>query len=918
MLRRRSLLWVAGMALGSYACQRDAGAPAPTDTAQGSTSESSAVTGSAVDPTQAPAAPRAVPTDNPGVELRGFGAALRPRFANDQEAKAQVSLPTSADAPFEVASVNDKRFAVRVSQVGTSAAPAKTDKGLVRYAGALGTGTEIMHRPSTSGTEDYVRFEQAPSKAELVYRVELGSSIAGIHEASGDVEFLDADGAPRLRIARPYGIDAAGHEFPAKLSVAGCATDKDARLPWGRPVTAPGATECAVRVTWSDSVAYPAVIDPAWVAGGDMPQPSTTWEALLAPLTGGKAVAVLRSGTNATYVFDPATNTWAAGGNLPFNFDHRDRIVAVGADRAWLVRGSGQTALYNAANNTWTSTAALPNTMNFSEGMGVSYYQGDTVFVTAANGVTASYDLVANAYTAKTANPRNNWGGNFAAVRLDQNSIIVTGFNRADYATYNMATDTWSAKVQTPIQGANCSSIQPLSGGRVLAYGGPGCGGPANWARIYDYVNDTAPVNVVVPAAPIIGCFCARISGVTFGKKHLIAGGRFEFDEDTSTITDLGLPAGYPAGSPVPGAIVKLADGRALAAGASNIDSANRHTNKTALYSPSVQADCPLFGTGATTPVFDNAAKLCKACDGDNGGATALKCPTDAQPVCQAGNGNPLAGSCTECAAGKDAKCTGTKPLCNTTTGACAACERGNGAAGAGRECKTASPVCAGDGSCAKANGDNGTAATATCPTSANPYAKADGTCGKCTASADCAASDGGGPIHAGLVCNSGTGACGNSCFADADCRATEYCVGTGSSGGDAGAGDAGDAGATGTKSCSPKKADGAACAEARECSTGTCTNGSCGVPAVVDAGTDATAPADASADTGTGSSSSSSSSSSSGSASDAGNTNTSGESTGGGGCDCSTGRGDTSSALASLGLVGLVAAIVRRRRRQA
>jgi len=921
MFKRRSLLCIAGIALGSYACHRESSAPAPTDSVQGASAGTTVADNAGnkpADPTDAPSAKRTVPTENAGVELRGYGAGLRPRFASDATPSAKVTLPLSAEGAFEVAT-DDARYALKVSQVGAKASKASVDKGLVRYDSALGEGTSVMHRVSTSGTEDYVRFEQAPAKAELAYRVELGNEIAGLHEIAGEIEFVDAQGTPRLRVARPYGIDANGQEFAARLSVSGCATDKDPRLPWGRAATPPGAAACTVHVAWSDSVNYPAVIDPAWVAAGDLPQTTNTWETLAVAFPGGKAVAIVREGTNNAYVFDPVTATWAAGGTLPQNFAHRHRIVHAGGERAWYVASNGVTARYDVGTNVWTTTAALPGAIQSQgEGLGVSFYQGDTVFVTGAAGQTYAYDVANNTYAAKTTRNRT-YGFNFAAVRLDASKFMVTGGGRNDYAVYNMETDVWTLGAATPIVENNCSQIQPLSNGRILAYGGPSCGAGANWARIYDYVNDqvSATIPTYPGGSPNVGCLCARISGTTYGSKHLIASGRFQFDEGTNAITDQGLPAGYVVGTPVPGAIVKLADGRSLALGGGN---GTGNSNKSALYAPSEQADCPAYGAGAATPVFDNAAKLCKACDGDNGGATALKCPNAATPVCQSGNGNALLGQCTECGAGKDALCTGTKPTCNVTTGACAACERGNGGAGNGRECKAASPVCAGDGSCAKANGDNGTAASAVCPTAANPYAKADGTCGKCVASADCAAGDGGGPVHAGLVCNSNTGACGNTCAADGDCKATEYCVGSGNGGGDAGAGDGGGDGGGGgnNKSCSPKKADGAACAEARECATAVCTNGACGVP-VVDAGSDAATAKDAAADTGASSSSSSggASSSSGATSSSSSSSGSGGESTSGGGCDCSSTRSDSSSMLASLGLLGAVGMLIRRRQRR-
>ncbi len=350
----------------------------------------------------------------------------------------------------------------------------------------------------------------------------------------------------------------------------------------------------------------------------------------------------------------------------------------------------------------------------------------------------------------------------------------------------------------------NCLNSEPLSDGTLLLFGS--CGGP-NSATIFDPVNDKAAA-VAMPATGYIACQCAHQASVSYGKTHYIGGGRFLYDETTGVITDLGA---FDSAAVNHGAVVKLLDGRSLAAGGSvNYDNAFAD-----LLTASSSADCAAFGT-PTTPVLDTVSKLCKACDGDNGGATALKCSTAGAPACQKGAANALLGSCTECSSTNIALCNTTKPACDLTKGACAACDKGFGVAGALRACPTAAaPACHGDGSCIAANGDNGTAASDPCPTAANPYVAAGGTCGKCATNADCT-----GATHAGPICNVAAGACGTVCASDTDCGATNYCDKS-----------------SATATCTPKKADGASCTVASECSTAMCTAGKCGAGA---GGTDA------------------------------------------------------------------------------
>src|SRR5207253_2778510 len=77
---------------------------------------------------------------------------------------------------------------------------------------------------------------------------------------AGTLEFLPADGDPRLHVMPPRLVDAGGVTHPAALAVEGCAVDANPAAPWGRAVVPPGARACRVVVRWDVAVRYPILV----------------------------------------------------------------------------------------------------------------------------------------------------------------------------------------------------------------------------------------------------------------------------------------------------------------------------------------------------------------------------------------------------------------------------------------------------------------------------------------------------------------------------------------------------------------------------------------------------------------------------------------------------------------------------------
>lgn len=188
---------------------------------------------------------------------------IRPVLATASRSLATVDLPRRADGLVHLTE-DASHLHIAFSLEGASAAPVVLEGGLALYAGAAPGGGDVIHLPSASGTEDLVYYERAPAQEELRYRVDV-RDVAGLRLVAGTLEFLDAAGAPRLRVAPPYVLDADGRRHEAALAIEGCAADRSALAPFGRPVTSPGAAFCTVLVDWrAVHVTYPALVDPLW------------------------------------------------------------------------------------------------------------------------------------------------------------------------------------------------------------------------------------------------------------------------------------------------------------------------------------------------------------------------------------------------------------------------------------------------------------------------------------------------------------------------------------------------------------------------------------------------------------------------------------------------------------------------------
>jgi hypothetical protein len=166
-------------------------------------------------------------------------------------------------------------------------------------------------------------------------------------------------------------LDATGTRRLAVLSVVGCAYDESPLPPWGRAVTAPGASRCVLEVTWGSLVgqplSYPAALDPAWVDGGKMVVPRNAHAATrLADgrvlVAGGWTAVNSNTYVNAVELFDPATKTWAATTPMKRPRGHFS-VITLASGKVLAAAGDDQllatAETFDPATATWTATDAM-------------------------------------------------------------------------------------------------------------------------------------------------------------------------------------------------------------------------------------------------------------------------------------------------------------------------------------------------------------------------------------------------------------------------------------------------------------------------------------------------------------------------------------------------------------------------------
>ncbi len=267
--------------------------------------------------------------------------ALEEREAIRSGDRTRVTAPLVASGAVRIEASG---LQVDVRPRGLAPTPIEWGDGLAVFP-EVQDAAHLLRRVDDRGVEDLFQLDRARDQIVFTYDVAL-SGVAGLRLVDGDLERLEAAGAPRLRAPAPIVFDANGARRRGALEVHGCAYDTSPRGPWGRPVTAPGSDTCTIvaRVD-GRGLAYPVLVDPAWESTTSSKYTHYRHHALRlsAGADAGKVLVVAGGGnfTQITELFDPVTATWASGASLPIGTDVQEgsRVVELASGRVVLAGG---------------------------------------------------------------------------------------------------------------------------------------------------------------------------------------------------------------------------------------------------------------------------------------------------------------------------------------------------------------------------------------------------------------------------------------------------------------------------------------------------------------------------------------------------------------------------------------------------
>ncbi|MHB8877761.1 MAG: Kelch repeat-containing protein, partial [Myxococcaceae bacterium] len=444
---------------------------------------------------------------------------LSPVFAQGVTAigtqrRALVSLPARADGPLRVTDLESGLW-LEARLEGALPVAGATEGGYRWFPGAL-EGADLLQRPEVEGVEDLLALSKPPPGRRVAWRVGLSHTVAGLRLVANTLELLDAAGTPRLRVTAPWIRDAAGRVEEPRLSLAGCAADDSALGPWGRPLTPPGRESCLVELRWSETVGYPALLDPGWTTTGSMATPRSYFA--MGVLPDGHAIAA----GGVTYVnppslpetakaelFDPASRTWAATADMGGPRAYHQGVVLDGRFMAVGGQDDAGTAYphstaFDPASGLWTSyfhTVDINGRRGRSSFMMAPYSAGGGNWLLAAGGRNNGFLATAERFNfdAGWANVGNLPSGTRVAgvAATHANEVYVLagsdGTNPAPIVDRYNHTTGWSTggtTASTLVQ-ANIAVVPvPASNPRFIVAGSSSGTTAQTTSRIYDPVTN--------------------------------------------------------------------------------------------------------------------------------------------------------------------------------------------------------------------------------------------------------------------------------------------------------------------------------------------------------------------------------------------------------------------------------------------
>ncbi|HJZ83700.1 MAG TPA: kelch repeat-containing protein [Polyangia bacterium] len=130
-------------------------------------------------------------------------------------------LPERADGPLEVGIGQSERYRLHLFPEGAGGAAVEEQRGRAVYREAW-RSTDALFVASAHRVEWCLLLRSARAPSSFTWRVELPSGLPRVRsEPSGGLAWLDEGGNPRLRMPRPFALDAHGQRRDAAVSFEG-------------------------------------------------------------------------------------------------------------------------------------------------------------------------------------------------------------------------------------------------------------------------------------------------------------------------------------------------------------------------------------------------------------------------------------------------------------------------------------------------------------------------------------------------------------------------------------------------------------------------------------------------------------------------------------------------------------------------
>ena len=772
--------------------------------------------------------------------VEGGARVLVGRPIPELDRRLSVRLPSTAAGSLRL---RDERSGLEIELTALDhdgSSELEVARGIAVYKNAAPGGGDVFYRVGWSSAEDFAVIEAEPARRLARYSIRMPPG-AGLRLVSNVLEVVDGAGAPRLRMRRPFLVDARGRRIGVAVGVRGCRVDRSPAPPWDRPPTPPGAESCEVRLSWSDDVVFPALLDPAWVATGSLAEPRFFHVAERLPdgrvlIAAGRGQGVLSSAE----VYDPTTGTWAVTGDL--NDPRKTPTSEVLPSGRVLVAGGPDgvaslttSEIYDPTTGMWTLSAPMnaehrsPESVALDDGRVLmttaavaEVYQevpagwtrvddlGDSRIehalvklgdgrVLAAGGTQSIaiktceiFDPMLGTWAPTTSLSTARRGG--ASALLSDGRVMVVGGFVTSVEIFDPSSETWSDAGTFPNSASQVAV--PLDNGSLLVAGG--AAGPRQAARVFDPVTDSWLIasDMLVPRE--------QHSGTLLDDGSVLVAGGFP-DVDTAEVFTL-IDQGAPCTSPGDCRTGRCVDGVCCDSECAGACMSCRGADQAS--GSDGQCGAVQAGTDPNDDCADDGAPSCGK-DGTCDGAGACA----DYPVASGCTPRPCT-SHSECASGAcaDGIC------CDSSCGGCRACTaalKGSGVDG----------VC--DDVAADTDPHDACALGVNYPTSCLSDGLCDGN-GSCREFAkdttSCGATQCIGGNAVGLLCNGagqclqGTAgcepyecrndACLTACSDDNDCVGNAYCTSTGA--------------------CAEKLVQGSACSSGNECESGFCVDQVC------------------------------------------------------------------------------------------